>query len=148
MLCFGTPWRMRPLFDAHLACFNAWLCSRRMLPLCDRDHYFLARAAKIPRRLLNRKRDKSREVPPRQRMHARSRVKAMLPPPLPPPALPYVRIVPSHYSLGLLFKDVARTCLDIMLARARGSQSVASIGDSRGFYAPEKALTALRRAGK
>jgi len=60
---------------------------------------------------------------------------------------PYVRIVPSHYSLGLLFKDVARTCLDVMLTRACGSQSVAST-DSRGFYTPEKVLTPLRRVEK
>jgi len=31
----------------HLPCFNAWLRSQRMLPLCDRDHYFLARATKM-----------------------------------------------------------------------------------------------------
>lgn len=30
-------------------------------------------------------------------------------------------IVPSHYSLGLLFNDVARTCLGVMLTRARES---------------------------
>lgn len=106
-----------------------------MLPLCDRDHYFLARAAKTRCRLLNRKRD---ERPPLHRVkelrrQSRARVKQ--------PAFPVrARIVPDHYSLGLLFKDVARTCLGIMLARARATQSDAST-DRRGFYALEMILT-------
>lgn len=92
---------------------------------------------KDTRRLLNRKHDKSREVPLHRIKECTGKVASVRqcwP--------PYVCIVPSHYSLGLLFKDVARTCLDIMLTRARGSQSVAST-DSRGFYAPEKVLTPL-----
>lgn len=67
------------------------------------------------------------------RRQSRARVKQ--------PAFPVrARIVPDHYSLGLLFKDVARTCLGIMLARARGTQSDAST-DRRGFYALEMVLT-------
>ena len=82
--------------------------------------------------LLNRKCDKSRKVPLLRIKECTGKVASTR------QCCPsYVRIVPSHYSLGLLFKDVARTCLDVMFTRARGSQSIAS-ANTRGFYAPKK----------
>lgn len=121
--------------DAHLACSNAWLPSRRMLPLCDRDHYFLARATKVRvdfcwmGNVTSRAECRciaSKSAPTKSRTRGN--------------AVPhtYVHIVPSHYSLGLLFKDVARTCLDVMLTRARGAHKASSLPIAAAFMHPRR----------